>query len=138
MPTRRRKLRPQNTITRRPHFVLAFFASEMKRMWLCLMLASAWVASGSVVVTVKQTNPTCPSVRACPGRIGTSELCRSFRGLFECDLSWSNGFSGRPSTDLTRVYDFASHTFEHACGGCAGSLTYSAMEDADVELADRT
>jgi hypothetical protein len=107
-------------------------------MWLFLMLASAWLAAGNTVVTVKQTNPACPSVRSCPGRVGTSELCRSFREnlLFDCDLSWSNGFSGRPSADMTRVYGHVSETFERACGGCARSLTYSATDDVDVELAD--
>lgn len=103
------------------------------------MLASAWLASGSTVVTIKQTNPVCPPVRSCPGRLGTSELCRSFRDnlLFDCDLSWSNGFSGRPFADLKLVYGHVSTTFGRACGGCARSLTYSATDDVDVELADQ-
>lgn len=104
---------------------------------MLMMLATAWLASGSVVVTIEQTNPACPSVRSCPGRVGTGRFCRGFRGLFECDLSWSNGFSGRPVADMTRVYDRASKDFARTCGGCAKSLTYSATEDVDIELADR-
>jgi hypothetical protein len=107
-------------------------------MWLFLMLATAWLASGSMVVTIEQTNPACPPVRSCPGRVGTGRLCRSLQGMFECDLSWSNGFSGRPSADMTRVNDRASETFGRACGGCAKSLTYTATEDVEVELADRS
>lgn len=103
------------------------------------MLAAACAASGSVVVTIAQTNPACLTVRSCPGRLGTGDLCRRLREdtLFACDLSWSNGFSGRPSTDISRVYEFASNTFEGPCGGCARSLTYSSTGDAEVELADR-
>lgn len=99
-------------------------------LFACLLAC----ASGNVVVTIKQSEPTCP--RTCPGRVGTSELCRRLRNadLFYCDLSWNNGFSGAGPAD-TRMREFSAATLKAMCGGCGHTMELALSEDVEVELA---
>ena len=46
------------------------------------------------IVTLSQTDPSCPSERSCPGPDSLAALCGRTYPNFHCDTSWSSGMAG--------------------------------------------
>lgn len=88
------------------------------------------------IVSLSQTDATCPSERSCPGLETIAQLCHGQHfSNFKCDTSWSSGLAGfyvSEASDDDALEPLLREAVRAQCPGCDRGMKILTIRDSPL------